>query len=424
MIHRHLLCVLCVSAVSLSSGFAQKPDQAEAEERQLEEALAEAGSSAVDFIRALETHLAKHPDSKRRPELERALAKAALDTKEDKRIVLYGERVLVRDPDDLQLLDRVARALLAAGQNDKARSERALNYARRFEVGLRQAEKSKPSGRASPAQWREEIDRGLGRALALQARATGNLGRTAEAAVLAQTSYDTYPTAEAARETARWLARSGKHQEAIRRYADAFTISDPRSTDADRASARASMGELYRKLKGSESGLGDLVLEAYDRTTALLGERRLKLRQADPNVQVTNPAEFTLTGLDGDKLALASLRGKVLVMDFWATWCGPCRVQHPLYQEVKRNFKDRSDVVFLSVNTDEERDGVREFLEAHQWEKRVYFEDGLSSALRVSSIPATVLLDKKGEVISRMNGFIPERFVEMLTERIREALSQ
>ena len=424
MIHRHFLCVLCVSAVSLSSGFAQKPDQAEAEEQQLEEALAEAGSSAVDFIRALEVHLAKHPDSKRRPELERALAKAALETKDDKRIVLYGERVLARDPDDLELLDRVARALLATGQNDKALSERALNYARRFEVGLRQAEKSKPSGRVSPAHWREEIDRGLGRALALQARATGNLGRTAEAAVLAQTSYDTYPTAEAARETARWLARSGKHQEAIRRYADAFTISDPRSTDADRASARASMGELYRKLKGSESGLGDLVLEAYDRTTALLGERRLKLRQADPNLQVTNPAEFTLTGLDGDKLALASLRGKVLVMDFWATWCGPCRVQHPLYQEVKRNFKDRSDVVFLSVNTDEERDGVREFLEAHQWEKRVYFEDGLSSALRVSSIPTTVLLDKKGEVISRMNGFIPERFVEMLTERIREALSQ
>jgi len=424
MIHRHFLCVLCVSAVSLSSGFAQKPDQAEAEEQQLEEALAEAGSSAVDFIRALEVHLAKHPDSKRRPELERALAKAALETKDDKRIVLYGERVLARDPDDLELLDRVARALLAGEENGKALSERALNYARRFEVGLRQAEKSKPSGRVSPAHWREEIDRGLGRALALQARATGNLGRTAEAAVLAQTSYDTYPTAEAARETARWLARSGKHQEAIRRYADAFTISDPRSTDADRASARASMGELYRKLKGSESGLGDLVLEAYDRTTALLGERRLKLRQADPNVQVTNPAEFTLTGLDGDKLALASLRGKVLVMDFWATWCGPCRVQHPLYQEVKRNFKDRSDVVFLSVNTDEERDGVREFLEAHQWEKRVYFEDGLSSALRVSSIPTTVLLDKKGEVISRMNGFIPERFVEMLTERIREALSQ
>jgi thiol-disulfide isomerase/thioredoxin len=260
--------------------------------------------------------------------------------------------------------------------------------------------------------------------LALQARATGNLGRTAEAAALAQSSYDTYPTAEAARESARWMARSGKYEEAVRRYADAFTISDPRSTDADRASARASMGELYRKLRGSETGLGDLVLEAYDRTTTLLAERRFKLRQADPNLQVTNPAEFTLTGLDGDKLALASLRGKVLVMDFWATWCGPCLAQHPLYQEVKRNFKDRSDVVFLSIDTDEERDGVREFLEAHKWEKKVYFEDGLGSVLRVSSIPTTILMDRKGEVISRMNGFIPERFVEMLTERIREALSQ
>jgi thiol-disulfide isomerase/thioredoxin len=424
MIPRLLLCALCASAVSSLPARAQKSDPSEAQERQLEEALAEAGSSAVDFIRALELHLAKYPETKRRPELERALAKAALDTKDDKRIILYGERVLARDPSDLQLLDRVARALLAGDLIDQARSERALNYARRFEAALRQAEKDKTSGRASPAQWRDEIDRGLGRALALQARASGNLGRIPEAASLAQRSYDTYPTAEAARETARWLARSGKDLEAIRRYADAFTISDPRSTDADRATARAAMGELYRKLNGSEAGLGDLVLEAYDRTTALLAERRLKMRQADPNLQVTNPADYTLTGLDGDKLPLTSLRGKVLVMDFWATWCGPCLAQHPLYEEVKREFKGRSDVVFLSINTDEEREGVREFLEAHHWGKKVYFEDGLAGLLRVSSIPTTILLNKQGEVVSRMNGYIPERFVEMLTERIRAALHE
>ena len=419
------LCVLCVFAVIPPSGLAQKPDQSEAEQRHLEEALAEAGSSAVDFIRALENHLAKYPDSSRRPELERALAKAAIEAKDGKRIIQYGERVLSRNSDDLQLLDQVTRALLAGGdETDPERCERALKYARRLQEGIRTAEKDRPSSRMSAAKWIDEIDRGMGRALVLEARASGNLGKIPEAVALAQKSYETYPSAEAAREVARWLARSGKDEEAIRHYADAFTISDPRNTDADRATVRTRLGELYRKLKGSEAGLGDLVLEAYDRTTAVVAQRRLKLRQADPNLQVTNPAEFILSGLDGDKLSLASLRGKVLVMDFWATWCGPCRAQHPLYDEVKRRFKDRPEVVFLSINTDEEHDGVREFLQEHKWDHRVYFEDGLSSALQVSSIPTTILLNKKGEVVSRMNGFIPDRFVDMLTERIQDALNQ
>jgi thiol-disulfide isomerase/thioredoxin len=403
--------------------FGQPAHHAEGEESELRQALGEAGSSTVDFIRVLESHLSRYPETERRAELERALAKAALEAKDDRRIVLYGQRVLAREPDDLQLLDRVARALLAGEGSDEERSARALKYARLFEEGVRAAAKDKPS-RVGAAKWREDVDQGLARALALQARAVGNLGKTAEAAELARKSYETFPTGEAAGETARWLAKSGREEEALRRYADAFTIADPRSTEAFRATIRARMGELHRRLKGSETGMGDLILEAYDRTTALLAQRKLQLRQADPNAQVANPAEFTLSGLQGGKLPLASLRGKVLVMDFWATWCGPCRVQHPLYEEVKRKFQDRDDVMFLSINTDEEREGVENFLEEYNWDKNVYFEDGLSAALKVSSIPTTILIGRQGEVVSRMNGFIPDRFVDMLTERIEDALSQ
>jgi thiol-disulfide isomerase/thioredoxin len=258
----------------------------------------------------------------------------------------------------------------------------------------------------------------------LQARAHGNLGRMEQALALARKSFDTYPNAESAREIGRWLSRTGREAEAAPHYADAFTIPDPRQTDADRAADRARLGELYRKLNGSEKGLGDVVLESYDRTTALLKERKLRLRQLDPNAQVSNPMEFTLTGLQGDKLAMSSLRGKVVILDFWATWCGPCRVQHPLYEKVKQRFKNRSDVVFLSVNTDESRGVVPDFVEENGWDKRVYFEGGLAAALRISSIPTTVLINKRGEIHSRMNGFIPERFVEMLSERIEQALAE
>jgi thiol-disulfide isomerase/thioredoxin len=182
------------------------------------------------------------------------------------------------------------------------------------------------------------------------------------------------------------------------------------------------MGELWRKLKNTDTGLGDVILRAYDRTSELLTRRAALRRENDPNAEATDVMQFTVAGLSGDKLALASLKGKVVIMDFWATWCGPCRVQHPLYEKVKARFASNPDVVFLSVNTDEDQTAVKPFLEAQNWSNKVYFEGGLSEFLRVSSIPTTIIINRQGRVVNRMNGFVPERFVDMLTERIEEAL--
>jgi thiol-disulfide isomerase/thioredoxin len=133
--------------------------------------------------------------------------------------------------------------------------------------------------------------------------------------------------------------------------------------------------------------------------------------------------DFTLSGLDAPKLSLAALKAKVVVFDFWATWCGPCRVQHPLYEQVKKRFQDNPDVLFLSIDTDEDRTVVKPFLEEVKWAGPVYFEDGLSRALKITSIPTTIVTDRQGRIFSRMNGFRPERFVEMLSTRIRDALA-
>ena len=89
---------------------------------------------------------------------------------------------------------------------------------------------------------------------------------------------------------------------------------------------------------------------------------------------------------------------------------------------MKERFRDNPDVVLLNVNTDENRAAVKPFLDQNGWKKTIYFEDGLSSLLRVSSIPTTVVINPRGEVASRMNGYIPDRFVDMLSERIEESL--
>ncbi|PYT32400.1 MAG: hypothetical protein DMG57_02040 [Acidobacteria bacterium] len=409
-----LLLLLALTAA------AQQKDPSASEDADLNAALAEAGSSQVDFIRALENHLAKYPDSTKRPEIERALVKASIESKDEKRIVLYGEHVLDREAGDPQILDRVTRALLS--NESKESAERALKYAKRYEEQVAGLRKQPPVGHFSKADWLMELDRGVARALVLEARATGNLGKYEDALALARKSYQEYPTAEGTREIAKWLVKLGRDEEAITRYADAFTISDSRNTDSARTQDRIRMGDLYKKLKGSEKGLGDLILESYDRTTALVGERKLRMREADPNAQAASVMDFTLPALDGDALKLSTLKGKTVIFDFWATWCGPCRAQHPLYAEAKRNFAENPDVVFISVNTDEDRELVSPFLKENHWEIPVYFEDGLSRLMQVTSIPTTIIVNKHGEVASRMNGFIADRFVDMLAERIHQAL--
>jgi thiol-disulfide isomerase/thioredoxin len=398
---------------------AQEP-AAETEDKALSNALAEAGSSQIDFVRALENHLTKYPNSAKKPEIERALVKAAIELKDDRRMVLYGEHVLDREPGDPQILDKVLRALLAA--DDRANSERALKYAKRYEEQMISLRQQPAPGHFGRGDWMIEVNRGVARAIVLEARATGNTGKHEEALALAQRSYQEFPTAEGAREIAKWLVALGREQEAVPHFADAFTIVDSRNTDGARSKDRIRMGEIYKKLHGSEQGLGDLILESYDRTTALLGEVKLRARTSDPNAEVASLMDFTLPGVNGAQLRLASLKGKTIIFDFWATWCGPCRAQHPLYEQVKRRFATNPAVTFVSVNADEDPEQVPPFLKENQWNNAVYFENGLSRMLRITSLPTTIIVDKHGEIASRMNGYNPDRFVDLLTERIQQTL--
>jgi thiol-disulfide isomerase/thioredoxin len=395
------------------------------EQMSLQRALGEAGNSPTEFELAIENHLKQFPNSPRRAELERALVKTASDLNDDQRLLEFGEKVLSREPDNVQVLEHVATAFLHRG--DKPYVQRALDYSRHLGDLIQatyQNDKFEPGGGPDEVKRKEDFDRGRARALLLQARANGLLGHNSDAIQLAQASYNVFPSVEAAREASRWLSAAGKDQEALQFLADAFTIGGLHSADTDGASDRAHIGELYRKLHGSDAGLGDLILKAYDTTSSQLAARRAELRGFDPNAQLKEPIQFTLSGLEGDKLPLSSLLGKVVVIDFWATWCAPCREQHPLYEEVKAKFKDAPDIVFLAVDTDEDHSLVKPFLNQVKWSQKVYFEDGLQSLLQVSSIPTTIVLGKKGEVFTRMIGYVPGRFVDMLTERVNDALGK
>jgi thiol-disulfide isomerase/thioredoxin len=401
-------------------------DQQAAEQKEqveLSQAIAEAGTSNIDFIRALERHLAKYPDTKQRAAIEKGLAKSAIDANDHARIILYGERVLQAEPnsDDLSLIDRVIRALLDT--DDPESAKKALSYIGRYQSEVEKMRGRASEGHMSEGQWAAEIDKAMARVLLLAARATGNSGNPEAALGLARSAWQTSPTAEGAREIAKWLVKLDQGAQAVEFYADAFAMEDPRTTEADRARDRTRLGELYTKLNGSEKGLGDQILAAYDRTAALKRDRLAALKLKDPNAGASELIDFTLAPVEKDKggpVALASLKGKTVVMDFWATWCGPCKVQHPLIEKIKSRYEKSGNVVFLSVDSDEDHSLVAPFLAEMHWSGRNFFESGLTHLLNVSAIPTVIVLDKDGKISSRMSGFIPERFEEMLTQRIDE----
>jgi thioredoxin-like negative regulator of GroEL len=403
-------------AIQTTQGEADQKEQVE-----LSQAIAEAGTSPVDFIRALEHHLEKYPNTKQRLLIEKAIAKSAMDSNDHARIVLYGERVLKAEPqnDDIALIDRVIRALLDTDDSESAK--KALDYAIRYRTDVEKMRSRAAEGHMSEGQWAAEIDKAVARVLVLQARAAGNSGSVEFALALAKSSWESAPTAEAAREAARWLVKLDRGAEAVEYYADAFAMDDPRTTDADRARDRARLGELYVKLNGSEKGLGDRILAAYDSTSAIRRDRLAALKLKDPNAGAADMLDYTLLPADGGAaVTLASLRGKTVVMDFWATWCVPCRIQHPMIEKIKGRYEKSGGVVFLSIDTDEDHTLVAPFLKDMKWNGRIFFDSGLSHALSMTSIPTVIVLGPDGKIASRMAGFIPERFEDMLTERIEE----
>ena len=97
----------------------------------LQRAVNEAGASSIDLTRVLEEFLKKYPNATQIKEIERALAKAAIDDKDDGRTEKYGEHALASSPDDMLMLDRVARAELTISGKENA--ARAFALARRFQ---------------------------------------------------------------------------------------------------------------------------------------------------------------------------------------------------------------------------------------------------------------------------------------------------
>jgi len=136
-----------------------------------------------------------------------------------------------------------------------------------------------------------------------------------------------------------------------------------------------------------------------------------------------NNINFTLDQFEGSKVSLAEQKGKVVLVDFWATWCGPCRAAIPNLVRMYNEYKDQGLVV-LGISLDQEKDALPKFIKDYNITYPIlYGNQQIARAYEVQSIPTLVIFDKKGKIAFREVGFSDEN-ITTLEQKIKDALAQ
>ena len=125
-----------------------------------------------------------------------------------------------------------------------------------------------------------------------------------------------------------------------------------------------------------------------------------KAASVKPEKDRREAPDFTLKDADGKKVHLSDYKGKVVLLDFWATWCGPCRIEIPWFMELERQDKDKGLEVLGVAMDDEGWEAVKPFLAEMKMNYRVVM--GNDETAReyggVDALPTTFLIDREGKV--------------------------
>ena len=131
-------------------------------------------------------------------------------------------------------------------------------------------------------------------------------------------------------------------------------------------------------------------------------------------------AEVISGGDPGNRMRLSTLRGKAVVLDFWASWCRPCLEQMPVVEQMSRRFPDK-DLIVVGINTSDSRSDALEFLQARPTAYPSLFDDGgfVAKAYDVRTLPEVVVVDREGVITAVRKSIVREPELEQL---IRDAL--
>jgi thiol-disulfide isomerase/thioredoxin len=132
-----------------------------------------------------------------------------------------------------------------------------------------------------------------------------------------------------------------------------------------------------------------------------------------------------------DNIDFKDYRGKVVLLDFWASWCGPCRQSFPWMNEIQKKYEDQGLVV-IAVNLDQEKEAAADFLSDVPANFKIVYdpEGGSAEKMEVIGMPMSYLIDRQGNVIHRLIGFNSSKkkehedhILSLLNEGLNETLN-
>lgn len=123
-----------------------------------------------------------------------------------------------------------------------------------------------------------------------------------------------------------------------------------------------------------------------------------------------------------DSFSLDNYKGKVVYLDFWASWCGPCKESFPWLNSLQKRYKDKNLLV-IGINLDKDKSKADDFLKEHPAEFPLFFnpEGNLAKQFGVKGMPYSVIIDKNGKVVHSHIGFSSDKTKEY-TSAIEGAL--
>lgn len=164
-------------------------------------------------------------------------------------------------------------------------------------------------------------------------------------------------------------------------------------------------------------------------TAALLACAALFLpgSPAAAQVQVGSPApQVSLTTLSGETFTSADLKGKVVLLDFWATWCKPCVMAVPELKALSQEMAGEP-FVLVSLSSDRKKATLEKFVQKNGMTWPQYWDPKMEviyQAFGVDTFPSYIVLDAEGKVVLRQRGWAPKRTDQMVRAAIQKALKE
>lgn len=384
--------------------------------QELQKVISDAGNDRAAMVKNLQAYLEKYPDAPERPQIYRALVEACIQFHDDNCASNYAERIVALTPDDVSMTLLAIQLLERTG--DHAALRRAVTYATRVSESVRGTPVSEKSPRVSIEEWEEQKRHDESAVVALRGRLESRLNDSAAAKKDFEESYRLTPNASAAVKLGEFAELAKDYNGATLEYARAFALSDTASKSGTRRDIRQKLGNAWRLAHGSDAGLGDFLLKTLDDVTASAAAQRTKR-----NAGVKDAFSFVVrTAPAGTAFPVAAEKGKVVVINFWATWCGPCHALEPIYEKLAARYAGSAEVAFLSADCDEDESLVGPYLAERKPHSNEVFADGLEELFGVESFPTVLILDRAGKVVFRANGFDPETIEQELGDAVRQAV--